>query len=187
MLPMGWGGDPTVLLVLRGGLIPLRHSPVPAGVGGTGEPPGVWPPRGVSLWAWPFGAWPPGGVALLLDVCQLKDLLRLWWCLCWGWGVWGGPLGGWGCCPTQGGSRLHPLCDAPPLYRNPPTYRTPSLGSAHFPANHASNPGGAALLLVSAQAPAANQEPRLGAGRGQRRGPFAGREVTLQGGDITDR
>lgn len=63
MLPMGWGGDPTVLLVLRGGLIPLRHSPLPAGVGGTGEPPGVWPPgvcpcgRGL-LGRGPLGVWP---------------------------------------------------------------------------------------------------------------------------------
>lgn len=64
------------------GLIRLRHSPLPAGFRGTGRTPrGVarqeCAPVGVAFWGVA-----PWNVALLLDVCQLKDLLRLWWSLC---------------------------------------------------------------------------------------------------------
>lgn len=141
VLPMGWG-EPHGAACALGGSSPSSTAPCPQGLGARGEPPGVWPPRGVPPWAWPFGVWPlwghglwgmaPWGMALLLDVCQLKDLLRLWWSLCWGWGG-GGALG---VAPPGEGPGSTP-CELPRPVLGSFNLSHPFVGSTHFSANHA--------------------------------------------------
>lgn len=192
MLPMGWGG-PHGAACAPGGSSPSGTAPCPPGLGARGEPPGVWPLRDVPPpRAWPFGVWPFWGhglwgvallgMALLLDVCQLKDLLRLCWCLCCGWG---GPRGGRASCPPGKGPGSTPSVMPRPFRLRPrttPIHLTPPTSLQATPPSRYS-----CSFIGQCSGPCSQSGASVGGGQRTEKGPFGGRAVTTQGGDNTGR
>lgn len=190
--PHGVGGTPRCCLC-SGGLIPLRHSPLPTGLGGTGRTPrgvapqGCAPPAGVAFWGvallgtrplgcGPLGHGPAAGCVPIKGLAEavLVPVLRL-----------GGPTGRAGELPPREGSRLHPLCDAPPL-QAPPIYHTHSSNSTHFSTSHAPSRYSCSFI-GQCSGPCSQSGASVGGGQRTEKGPFGGRAVTTQGGDNTGR